>query len=79
VTQDEAAIAGAVAGPGVAASSMPREEIENGSLVHVLPDWDLGSMEINALFVSGKSIKPAAWAFVDFLIREGSARPGKER
>jgi hypothetical protein len=29
--------------------------------------------------VSGKSIKPAARAFVDFLIREGSARPRKER
>ena len=42
VTLDEAAIAGAVAGLGIAASSMPREEIENGSLVHVLPDWDFG-------------------------------------
>jgi DNA-binding transcriptional LysR family regulator len=79
VTLDEAAIASAVAGLGIAASSMPREEIENGSLVHILPDWDFGSMEINALFVSGKSIKPAARAFVDFLIREGSARPCKER
>jgi DNA-binding transcriptional LysR family regulator len=38
--------------------------------VRVLPDWDFGSMEVNALFVSGKTIKPAARAFADFLLRE---------
>jgi hypothetical protein len=38
--------------------------------VRVLPDWDFGSMEVNALFVSGKTIKPAARAFTDFLLRE---------
>jgi hypothetical protein len=27
-----------------------------------LPDWDLGSMEVTALFVNGKTIKPAAQA-----------------
>jgi hypothetical protein len=27
-------------------------------------------MEVNALFVSGKTIKPAARAFADFLLRE---------
>jgi hypothetical protein len=40
----------------------------------VLPDWDFGSMEVNALFVSGKTIKPAARAFADFLLRELRAR-----
>jgi hypothetical protein len=35
----------------------------------VLPDWDCGSMEVNALFVSGRTIKPAARAFTDFLQR----------
>ena len=38
--------------------------------MQVLPDWDFGSMEVNALFVSGKTIKPAARAFTDFLLRE---------
>jgi hypothetical protein len=38
--------------------------------VRVLPDWDFGSMEVNALFVNGKTIKPAARAFADFLLRE---------
>jgi hypothetical protein len=36
----------------------------------MLPDWDFGSMEANALFVSGKTIKPAARAFADLLLRE---------
>jgi hypothetical protein len=28
--------------------------------VRVLPDWDFGSMEVNALFANGKTIKAAA-------------------
>ena len=28
--------------------------------MRVLPDWYFVSMEVNALFVSGKTIKPAA-------------------
>jgi hypothetical protein len=36
----------------------------------MLPDWNFGSMEVNALFVSGKTIKPAARAFANFLLRE---------
>jgi hypothetical protein len=36
----------------------------------VLPGWDFGLVEIQALFVNGKSIKPAARAFTDFLARE---------
>src|SRR5262249_33494761 len=51
---NECAIASAVAGLGVAASSegSVQKELESGALVHVLPDWDFGSMEVNALFVS---------------------------
>ena len=45
-------------------------QFEAGKLVRVLPDWDFGSREVNALFVSGKTIKPAARAFADFLLRE---------
>jgi hypothetical protein len=36
----------------------------------VLPDWDFGSMDVNALFANGKTIKPAARAFADFLLRK---------
>lgn len=71
-TINEGAIASAVAGLGIAASSetSARTELEAGELVRLLPDWDFGSMEISALFVSGKTIKPAARAFTDFLVAE---------
>jgi DNA-binding transcriptional LysR family regulator len=72
ITANEVAMASAIAGLGIAVSSesSARTELETGKLVRVLPDWDLGSMELNALFVSGKTIKPAARAFTDFLLRE---------
>jgi hypothetical protein len=31
-------------------------ELSRRQLVRVLPDWDFGSMEVNALFVSEKTI-----------------------
>lgn len=72
ITTNEVATASALAGLGIAASSenSARAEVEAGELVRVLPDWDFGSMELNALFVSGKTVKPAARAFADFLLRE---------
>jgi DNA-binding transcriptional LysR family regulator len=72
VTITEAAIAGAKAGLGIVASSLisAEAELESGALVRILPDWDFGSMEVNALFVSGKTIKPAARAFMEFLVGE---------
>jgi hypothetical protein len=42
--------------------------LESGALIRILSDWDFGSMEVNALFVSGKTIEPAARAFTDFLV-----------
>ncbi|QLL64239.1 LysR family transcriptional regulator (plasmid) [Sinorhizobium mexicanum] len=72
MTVNEGAITGAKAGLGIAASSLSsaRAELESGALVRILPDWDCGSMEVNAVFVSGKIIKPAARAFTDFLVGE---------
>lgn len=72
ITINEGATASAVAGLGIAPSSenSVRAEIEVGKLVRVLPDWDFGSLEVNALFVSGKTVKPAARAFTDFLLKE---------
>ncbi|MBP1888299.1 LysR family transcriptional regulator [Sinorhizobium mexicanum] len=72
VTINEGAIAGAKAGLGIAALSLNsvRAELESGALVRILSDWDFGSMEVNAVFVSGKTIKPAARAFTDFLVGE---------
>jgi DNA-binding transcriptional LysR family regulator len=72
VTITEGAIAAAKVGMGIAASSLldASVELESGELIRVLSDWDFGSMEVNALYVSGKTIKPAARVFTDFLISE---------
>ncbi len=72
VTITEGAITGAKAGLGIVSSSLHsvKAELESGALVRILSDWDFGSMEVNALFVSGKTIKPAARAFTDFLVAE---------
>jgi DNA-binding transcriptional LysR family regulator len=80
ITINEGVTASAVAGLGIAASSesSAQAELEAGKLVRVLADWDFGSMEVNALFVSGRTIKPAARAFADFLFTELRA-PGQSR
>jgi DNA-binding transcriptional LysR family regulator len=72
VTINEGAVAGAKAGLGIAAVALNcvRGELDSGTLVRLLPDWDFGSMDVTALFVSGKTIKPAARAFTDFLFDE---------
>jgi DNA-binding transcriptional LysR family regulator len=70
LSSPEGATASAVAGLTASSENSARAELETGQLVRVLPDQDFGSMELNALFVSGKTIKPAARAFADFLLRE---------
>jgi len=58
ITTSEGATASAVAGLGIAASGeiSVRAELETGQLVRVLPEWDFGSIELNALFVRGLPI-----------------------
>jgi DNA-binding transcriptional LysR family regulator len=82
ITINEGATASAVAGLGIAASSesSARAELEAGQLVRMLPDWDFGSMEANALFVSGKTIKrahehlPTSFSGSSVLLRTAPAR-----
>jgi DNA-binding transcriptional LysR family regulator len=68
---NEGAIAAAVAGLGILLTSSRgcRAELSNGTLVHVLPDWEMGSVEINAVFAAGRAAKPSARAFVDYLAK----------
>jgi DNA-binding transcriptional LysR family regulator len=47
-----------------------RREMDNGSLVRVLEDWDLGSMELSAVLAGDRTTKHAARAFTDHLIAE---------
>jgi DNA-binding transcriptional LysR family regulator len=71
-TAHEARIAAAVAGLGIAFTSIGgcRAELQAGTLVHVLPDWDTGEVELNALFAAGRAAKPSARALAEFLAAE---------
>jgi DNA-binding transcriptional LysR family regulator len=64
------AVAAAVEGLGIlmAPFGACRREVESGKLVRLLPEWDAGTAELNALFASGRAAKPSARAFVDHLI-----------
>ncbi len=68
-TFNEAATGSAVAGIGITCLSLAgcQREINAGELVRLLPDWDMGSIEINALFPAGRSAKPAAKAYIEYL------------
>jgi DNA-binding transcriptional LysR family regulator len=64
------AIAAAVAGLGIVMTPLGacRRELERGELVRLLPEWDAGTVELNAVYASGRAAKPSARAFVDYLI-----------
>jgi DNA-binding transcriptional LysR family regulator len=70
VTYNEVGLAAAVAGLGLVAMTMgaPKKEIAEGALVQVLGDWDMGEIELHAVFPAGNAAKPAARAFIEFLI-----------
>jgi DNA-binding transcriptional LysR family regulator len=67
---NEGAVAAAVAGLGVVSTGYwgSRQELEDGRLVLVLPDWRREPVELNAVYAAGRAAKPAARLFTDFLI-----------
>lgn len=71
ITGAEVAINAGVCGLGIIVASLPSVEREFGqsTLVRLLPDWDIGDITAHALFPSGQTPKPAARAFVDFIVR----------
>jgi DNA-binding transcriptional LysR family regulator len=70
VRASEGAIAAALAGLGIVMTPLGAcsRELEKGELIQLLPEWDTGSVELNALFASGRAAKPSARAFVDYLV-----------
>ena len=70
VSSNEGAVAAAVAGLGVVSTGYwgSRQELEDGRLVPVLPDWRREPVELNAVYAAGRAAKPAARLFTDFLI-----------
>jgi len=67
VTFSEVGLAAAVAGLVSMTVGAARKEISEGLLVRVLADWDMGEVELLAVFPARKAAKPSAPAFVDLL------------
>lgn len=76
VSSQEACVAAAKAGLGYiySAALAVRQELADGRLVRVLPEWDVGTLQVNLLFPSGRAASPAARAFGEFL--QGLAEAG---
>ncbi len=70
VTASLGAIAAAAEGLGILMTPLGacRRELERGELVRLLPEWDAGTVELNAVYANGRAAKPSARAFVDYLI-----------
>ncbi len=69
ITVLQGAYLAAVEGMGIVLTTLPafRREFESGALVQVLPEWDLGSVDVHAVFTSGRAAKPSARAIVAYL------------
>jgi DNA-binding transcriptional LysR family regulator len=65
----DAAVAAAVAGLGILSTGdlSVISELETGRLVRVLPDWEMGSADINVVLPAGRAAKPSARAFSDYM------------
>jgi DNA-binding transcriptional LysR family regulator len=66
---NEVSTAAIAAGLGIGSLSLSGclQELRAGTLVRLLPDWELGSIEVNAVFSAGRASKPSAKAFVEYL------------
>lgn len=69
INATEAATAAAVAGLGICSTGERSilSELASGALVRLLPDWEIGSSEINVILPAGRVAKASARAFADFI------------
>jgi DNA-binding transcriptional LysR family regulator len=72
VTCNEVGLAAAVPGLGLVSltADAAKRELAERALVWVLEDWEMGEIELHAVFPAGRAAKLAARAFADFLIVE---------
>jgi DNA-binding transcriptional LysR family regulator len=78
---NDGAVAAAVAGLGIVSTGTwgCRAELADGRLTRVLDDWNMGSVEVHAVYPSGAATRRVARMLVDFLVekfREPSTMPG---
>lgn len=77
-TNDTAgALAAAAGGLGIVSTTSwaCRLELENGSLVELLPQWKMAELPVHAYFPMGRTTRLAARAFADFLASELASDP----
>lgn len=69
ITALQGAYLAAIEGMGIVLTTSPaiRREFESGELVQVLPEWDLGSVDIHAVYTNGRAAKRSARAIVEYL------------
>lgn len=69
ITVLQGAHVAAVEGMGIVLTTLPaiRREFDSGALVRVLPEWDMGAVDVHAVFPSGRAAKPSARAIVDYV------------
>jgi DNA-binding transcriptional LysR family regulator len=63
------------AGVGIVSGYLCAPGLADGSLVHLLPDWNLPPIEISLVFPSRRELSPAVRAFADFM--KEISRPGE--
>ena len=69
ISTNEATVAAATSGLGIASTSLwgCRAELDAGTLVQVLSDWEMAPVELHAVFPAGRAVKPSARMFGDWL------------
>ncbi|WP_206997625.1 LysR family transcriptional regulator [Trinickia mobilis] len=69
INATEAANAAAIAGLGICSTGerSVQAELQSGTLVRLLPDWEIGSSDINVILPAGRAATTAARAFADFI------------
>lgn len=72
VTVNEASTAAALAGLGIISTALIgcKAELESGQLIQLLPEWEMGSIELHAVLAGSGQAKPSARAFTDYLLHK---------
>jgi DNA-binding transcriptional LysR family regulator len=72
VNDNAGAVAAAAGALGITSTTSwaCQQELRDGSLVRLLPEWKMADLPVNAYFPMGRSTRIAARAFVDFLAAE---------
>jgi DNA-binding transcriptional LysR family regulator len=77
VSTHEGCIAAAVAGMGIVISNLGSgaQELADRTLIRLLEEWDLGEVDLHAVYAVGRQAKPAARALTEFLLAELARKP----